>query len=51
MDDNGRSIIALAVIVVVAIAVGDRMTPAAANLASMALGSLGTLLTQKLLAK
>jgi len=49
MDDNGKAIVALVAIVLAVVICGERMSQVAGNIASAAVGCLGTLLTSKVL--
>ena len=51
MDDNAFAIVTLGVIVLAVVVAGSHMSQIAGNIASAACGSLGTLLTAKVLGK
>ena len=51
MDDNAWAIVTLGVIVLAVVVAGPHMSQIAGNIASAACGSLGTLLTTRLVAK
>lgn len=47
-DDNGKAILALVIVVLAVVICGQRMSQVAGNIASAAVGCLGTLLTSKI---